>query len=512
MEDLHASDPRIIGPYRILKRIGTGGMGVVYLAEEGKGRQVALKLLRPELADDSGFRTRFRREVEAGRRVGGISTARYLDADLDSDHPYLTTEFVAGGNLHDYVTSHGPLAGDQLIALAVGLAEALVALANVGVVHRDLKPSNVLMGPSGPKVVDFGISRAADETVLTQTGGLIGSPGWMAPEQALGRPTTAAIDVFSWGATVAFASTGRSPFGVGRPDALLFRAVHENPDLEGVEPRLRPLIERSLSKDPNNRPAPDRLLLDVIKTPTGRSVAAGIPEAMTTQVLDHPWHQESNVVAPHSAPRRRVHFGWIAAAVLVLLAGGVGIGVGYASRSSNSSSPPKSTDIVTHSTTTTTHRTLAPPSTAAGQTTVPSTVATTLPSDATAVFDFNAASQTVNQLGYNVVTPPNSQDPAPDALNVLIGQCDGSADGYCENAFFFVGSKYIGTDISSKDAAVSIAWQNDTTVALSYPLYARGDPLCCPTDGVRLVRFSWDGQSLSPLDPLPANPNQESSH
>ena len=175
-------------------------MGVVYLAEEPSGRQVALKLLRSELADDPGFRARFRREVESAQRVGGICNARYLDADLDSEHPYLVTEYVEGGNLFDFVTNHGPLTGDQLVGLAVGLAEALVAMNSVGVIHRDLKPSNVLMAPTGPKVVDFGISHAADGTALTQTGSIVGSPGWMAPEQALGHGTTAAIDVFAWGA------------------------------------------------------------------------------------------------------------------------------------------------------------------------------------------------------------------------------------------------------------------------------------------------------------------------
>ena len=238
MADLQASDPERIGPYRLLSRIGVGGMGVVYLAIDSSGQRVALKLIRSELVDDVGFRGRFRREVEAAQRVGGICNARYIDADLDSDHPYLVTDYVEGGNLLDFVAVNGPLQGDQLIGLAVGLAEALVAMGGVGVIHRDLKPTNVLMSPSGPKVVDFGISHAADGTALTLTGSIVGSPGWMAPEQALGNGTTAAIDVFAWGATVAFASTGRSPFGEGRPDAVLYRVVHEAPDLEGLDPRL----------------------------------------------------------------------------------------------------------------------------------------------------------------------------------------------------------------------------------------------------------------------------------
>ena len=198
MEDLQAADPRTIGPYRTLSRIGTGGMGVVFLVEDLSGGRFALKLLRPELADDAGFRSRFRREVEAAQSVGGVCNARYLDADLGSEHPYLVTEYVEGGNLLDFVAEHGPIVGDQLIGLAVGLAEALVAMDAAGVIHRDFKPSNVLMAPSGPKVVDFGVAHAADGTALTQTGFVVGSPGWMAPEQAIGSGTTqgcAEVDV-----------------------------------------------------------------------------------------------------------------------------------------------------------------------------------------------------------------------------------------------------------------------------------------------------------------------------
>ena len=220
MEDLHASDPRIFGPYRLLSRIGSGGMGVVFLVENGSGSRVALKLLRPELADDLVFRARFRREVEAGRRVGGVCTARYrgcrpgFGASLSGHRVRRRRQPL---RLRDGSTGRRP--GTELIGLAVGLAEALaVTMNSVGVIHRDLKPSNVLMAPTGPKVVDFGISHAADGTALPKPGGIIGSPGWMAPEQALGYAAASpAIDVFSWGATVAYAATGRSPFGEGRP-------------------------------------------------------------------------------------------------------------------------------------------------------------------------------------------------------------------------------------------------------------------------------------------------------
>ena len=282
MEDLKGDDRRVVGRYRVISRIGAGGMGVVYLAEDANGRQVALELVRPELTDDSAFRSRFRREVQAGQRVGGICTAKYLDADLESERPYLVTEYVEGGNLADYVTSHGPLAGEQLIGLAVGLAEAIVAMHATGVIHRDLKPTNVLMAPSGPKVVDFGISHAVDATALTQTGVVVGSPSWMAPEQAQGGETTPAVDVFSWGATVAFAATGRFPFGEGRPDAVIYRIVHEEPDLSGVDPKLLPMVAAALNKDPTVRPAPDKLLVDVVKTAMAGDLPPGGSVAMTT--------------------------------------------------------------------------------------------------------------------------------------------------------------------------------------------------------------------------------------
>jgi hypothetical protein len=220
-----------------------------------------------------------------------MCTAHYLDADLDSARPYLVSEYVAGGNLADYVNAHGPLEGDRLMGLAVGLAEGLVAMGAAGVIHRDLKPSNVLMGERGPKIVDFGISGAADGTSLTQTGAVVGSPSWMAPEQAQGRETSAAVDVFSWGATVAFAATGRQPFGEGRADAVIYRVVHEEPDLAGIDPRLAPLVQSALAKDPARRPSPDALLVDVVKSATPGAVdqPGSVGEAEATEVIERTW-------------------------------------------------------------------------------------------------------------------------------------------------------------------------------------------------------------------------------
>jgi serine/threonine protein kinase len=318
VNEFQPGDPETIGRYRLQGRIGAGGMGVVYLASDASGRDVALKLIREELAADAGFRARFAREVHAGQRVGGMYTAHYLDADLDSPRPYLVSEYVAGGNLADYVGVHGPLESDRLMGLAVGLAQGLVAMGAAGVIHRDLKPTNVLMGEHGPKIVDFGISVAIDGTSLTQTGAVVGSPSWMAPEQAQGSATTSAADVFSWGATVAFAATGRQPFGEGRPDAVIYRVVHEEPDLAGLDPRLAPLVSAALVKDPGARPAPEALLVGVVKSATpGAIVDTGrSAEAEATEVVERTWVM----------PKRRIpkvtgrQIALVAAAIVVIAA------------------------------------------------------------------------------------------------------------------------------------------------------------------------------------------------
>ena len=382
--DLQASDPRTVGPYRTLRRIGTGGMGIVYLAQDTTGRQVALKVLRSELADDPGFRARFRREVESAQRVGGICNARYLDADLDSDHPYLVTEYVVGGNLFDFVTANGPLVGDQLIGLAVGLAEALLAMNAAGVIHRDLKPSNVLMAPTGPKVVDFGISSAADGTALTQTGSIVGSPGWMAPEQVLGNGTTAAIDIFAWGATVAYASTGRWPFGEGRPEAVLYRVVHEAPDLGGIDPRLLGPVSQALQKDPSRRPTADQLLVGLVRTAMAGSLPPGGSIAMTTAVLDRTWYR-AGANPNQEKPTRHRRWGWAAVAASVVVAALVGAGIWAQSRDSPTQSN-KSTSQSHHTgsssattTSTGTDATTSIPTSTVGQPSPTALVSATLP-------------------------------------------------------------------------------------------------------------------------------------
>ena len=260
MQALESDDPPQLGGYRLLARLGAGGMGRVYLARSRGGRRVALKVIRPELADDPDFRARFAREVASARAVGGAFTVAVLDADPQATTPWLATEYVPGPSLSAAVREHGPLPLDSVRALAAGLAEALAAIHAAGVVHRDLKPSNVLLAADGPRVIDFGISRAAEATELTRTGMVVGSPGFMSPEQIEGSAVTPATDVFSLGAVLAFAATGAGPFGEGATPALLYRVVHSEPRLDGVPEEVRGLIGACLAKEAAARPSPDGLL------------------------------------------------------------------------------------------------------------------------------------------------------------------------------------------------------------------------------------------------------------
>ena len=241
-------------------RLGQGGMGQVFLGVSPGGRPVAVKAIRPELASDPQFRIRFAREVAAARTVSGVFTAMVVGADVDGPIAWLATAYVPGPSLAEAITEHGPLPEASLLALAAGLAEALAAIHAAGVTHRDLKPSNVLLAEDGPRVIDFGISRAAESTTLTQTGLTIGSPGFMSPEQAIGTEVGPPSDIFSLGTVLAFAATGKGPFGGGTTASLLYRVVHETPDLDGVPAAVRPLIERCLVKDPAQRPTAVALL------------------------------------------------------------------------------------------------------------------------------------------------------------------------------------------------------------------------------------------------------------
>ena len=281
-DQLRPTDPRAIGPYRLTGRLGSGGMGDVFLGRSAGGRLVAVKLIRAELAADPEFRTRFRNEVDAARRVNGLYTAPVADADVDGAVPWLATAYVAGPSLDVAVESHGPLPVRSVLALAAGLAEGLGAVHAVGLMHRDIKPSNVLLAADGPRVIDFGIARGTQNTVLTLAGRIVGSPDFMSPEQAMGRDIGPASDVFSLGGVLVFAATGLPPFYGGMATMVLERIVTQSPDLSRVPAELRPLIEWCMRKEPALRPAPRDLLaqLDDARLWDGwlpESLLAGIP-------------------------------------------------------------------------------------------------------------------------------------------------------------------------------------------------------------------------------------------
>jgi eukaryotic-like serine/threonine-protein kinase len=279
--ELQPGDPRSVGPYRLLGRLGSGGMGQVFLGRSAGGRLVAVKVIRPDLGEEPGFRTRFAREVAAARNVSGLFTALVVDADVEGPMPWLATAYVPGLSLNEAVASQGPLPVDSVVALAAGLAEGLQAIHAAGVVHRDLKPSNVLLADDGPRVIDFGISRAAEATMLTQSGAVIGSPGFMSPEQAEAGEIGPPSDVFSLGAVLTFAATGECPFGTGSIASMLYRVVHIPPDTAKVPARIRPVIERCLAKDPRQRPTPGDLLAEL---GAGELAADWLPPRLTEVV------------------------------------------------------------------------------------------------------------------------------------------------------------------------------------------------------------------------------------
>ncbi|MFG2027448.1 serine/threonine-protein kinase [Streptomyces sp. NPDC048825] len=290
MQPLDVGEPTTVGPYRLLGRLGSGGMGRVYLGRSAGGRTVAVKIVHPHFALDEEFRARFRREVDAARRVGGAYTAPVLDADPDASVPWVATAYAAGPSLAAAVADAGPLPEHSVRVLGAGLAEALSAVHGLGLVHRDVKPSNVLLTLDGPLLIDFGIARATDGTAsLTSTGVSVGSPGYMSPEQILGKGATGAADVFSLGAVLAYAATGSPPFPGDSSAALLYKVVHEQPELGSQEGELRgelrDVVAACLAKDPGGRPSPGSLAARLAPEGAARAVAAGwLPGPLVEQV------------------------------------------------------------------------------------------------------------------------------------------------------------------------------------------------------------------------------------
>ncbi|MER5524199.1 serine/threonine-protein kinase [Streptomyces sp. NPDC002677] len=286
MQPLAGDEPTTVGPYRLLGRLGSGGMGRVYLGRSAGGRTVAVKIVHPHFALDEEFRARFRREVAAARRVGGAWTAPVLDADPDAPVPWVATAYAAGPSLAAAVVDGGPLPAHTVRALGAGLAEALAAVHELGLVHRDVKPSNVLLTLDGPLLIDFGIARATDGTAsLTSSGVSIGSPGYMSPEQILGKGVTGAADVFSLGAVLAYAANGAPPFPGDSSAALLYKVVHEEPELGALSGDLREVTEACLVKEAGTRPGPGEVARRLAPEGAARLVTGGwLPGALVERV------------------------------------------------------------------------------------------------------------------------------------------------------------------------------------------------------------------------------------
>lgn len=313
-------DPRKIGPYRVVGRLGEGGMGVVYAGTHA-GTAAAVKLIRSEYAADVHFRERFRREVALLSRVEGACVSRFLAADTDAVRPWLATSYVPGPTLNAHVGRTGPLHGSALLSVAVGIAEALSGIHRAGIIHRDLKPGNVILSPDGPKVLDFGIARALDETAITVTHVFVGSSGWASPEQYRGDEIDPASDVYGWGAVTAYAATGRPPLGTGSVEVMAHRVLQEEPNLEGISEPLRGLVSSALAKDPADRPTVETLIETLAEL---GEVPADDATQVATTILETGWESLSGALPATTSwdrkPRfsgRRAAVGGVAAALVL---------------------------------------------------------------------------------------------------------------------------------------------------------------------------------------------------
>ncbi|MER5310894.1 protein kinase [Streptomyces sp. NPDC002773] len=363
MDGVGVDLPERIGDYAVVRELGAGGMGTVYLARSRSGRTVAVKVARPELAGDPHFRARFRAEVDAARRVGGFHTAQVVDADPDAAAPWLATAYIAGPTLSGLLAERGPMDEARLRQLGAALVEALHAIHACGLIHRDLKPGNIIMADDGPRVLDFGIARALESTRLTSTGAAFGTPGFLAPEQAQALEVGAPADVFALGAVLVAAAGGQA-FGEGTPMALMYRAVHEPPDLSALPPGLRPVVAACLAKDPADRPTPRGLLDEFApeaaeeRAPEGRAAhpptllagsrSAAVPTASPTVApADADIARAGTVTAaPRTGPPPvRERGGRLAAGVasVLIVLGGVGYGIYATAGPDDDSSFPKAT-------------------------------------------------------------------------------------------------------------------------------------------------------------------------
>jgi serine/threonine protein kinase len=481
-------------------------MGVVYLAFGPDAQPVALKVLQPGLADDVEYRTRFVREVSAARLVDSPYVAHVVAAETATAPLWMATEYVEGATLAHAVHANGPVPADRLRGLASDLAAALAALHDAGVVHRDLKPANIVLAWSGPKLIDFGIAKHEGSTDLTQTGVTVGSLLWMSPEVLAGQPAGRASDVFSWGLCVAYAGTGRPPFGAGNAHAVAYRISSEQPDLQGLPGGLTELVAAALSKDSRSRPTSHELstALRGHGAPPATAVAMPRPEGgwtgpkPTAVALPPSLPPAQPPAQPQVERRNRRLAAALAILAVLLVAAGVGIALLVTSGGDkNNANPPASPSVTPTASASTTPST--PPSTppSSGPTTTPPT--TTPP----VLASLTTAESTVMADDY---TPYENSaefwDPTAP-INVILGTLTNSADGYNNWAFFFAGNRYIGHDTTDPSLALAIDSRTPTVITLNYTLYGPSDPNCCPTGGTQSVRYQWNGQTLTPLDPIP---------
>ncbi len=574
LQPLSSDDPRQIGPYRLQSRIGAGGMGTVYLGFSKDDHPVAVKVPSPGLADDPEFRNRFRTEVAAARRVRGGSVATVLDADLDGPRPWMATEYVEGRSLTDAVAQRGPFTGHLLDGLAVGLADALVAIHVAGVVHRDLKPSNILVTWEGPKVIDFGIARATDSTNHTRTGTLIGTLVWMAPEQLRGERAGPGADIFAWGACMAFAATGRQPFSGDRPEAVAVQIMTAEPDLAGVPAHLAPVLAAALDKDPAQRPTAAHLVARLVGhdvANAGESVRATetalaqwwslTPPPTSPQSASRPsvyghqqpsyqevpperrqaeshyqpqWDQTpathrptrhhgpaqaySPVPAGPARPRRRGRLTAVVAALLAIAAlGGVATAVALHERDSrltaqDSTASPPYQEIASPGRTSTARRSPpAGPGTVRTATPTPRVSRTATPTPSTTPGHLTLAEASNTVNGLGFTVTDSSGFVRGRTLNVLIGRKANSPAVPQQFGFFFVGTEMIGKDFAEPSAGISVAAARETSVVLRYDLYEPLDKVCCPSGGNADVTFRWDGTKLN-VDPSTIPPSDPAVH
>ncbi|WP_436778228.1 serine/threonine-protein kinase [Yinghuangia sp. YIM S09857] len=331
-------DPDRVGPYQIVGRLGSGGMGTVFAAVDKGGRRVAVKVVHPAHTGDEEFRARFRREVALTSKVTGPCLVPVLAADCDAERPWLATAYIPGPTIQQHITDNGPLTGATLHALAAGVAAALASIHTAGVIHRDIKPGNVILAPEGPRLLDFGIAHALDGTSVTRTGVLTGTPGWISPEQYKTGTSGAESDIFAWGALIAYAGTGRHPFGTGAPDAVAFRVLSHEPDLAGLPEDLHALAAAALAKDPVDRPSAGALYEASAALLGGQPTTAPNPLPASPTLVDdlvaHRWdvapHLEDAWPAARRTPRARALWAAVAAAA-VTAAATIPVAVAYLS-------------------------------------------------------------------------------------------------------------------------------------------------------------------------------------